>query len=116
MIELIIDARPTRIGDLEVGRVLPFRNRRMVGPFTFLDHAAPMVLPPDVPRTWDVRPHPHIGLSTVTYLFAGELTHRDSLGIEQVIRPGEVNWMTAGRGISHSERFDGAIRRRRTVR
>jgi len=60
-----------------------------------------------VPRTADVRPHPHIGLSTVTYLLAGELTHRDSLGMEQVIRPGEVNWMTAGRGISHSERFDG---------
>jgi redox-sensitive bicupin YhaK (pirin superfamily) len=70
----------------------------------------PLTLPPNVPRSTDVRPHPHIGLATVTYLFNGEITHRDSLGVEQVIRPGEVNWMTAGNGISHSERFDGPIR------
>jgi len=78
----------------------------MVGPFIFLDHLGPLQLPAPVPRTADVRPHPHIGLATVTYLMAGEITHRDSLGVEQLIRPGEVNWMTAGRGISHSERFD----------
>ena len=105
--ELVIPARRRSIGSFEVGRVLPFAKRRMVGPFVFLDHMGPVDLPPDVPRETDVRPHPHIGLSTVTYLFKGEMTHRDSLGIEQVIRPGALNWMTAGRGISHSERFDG---------
>src|SRR3546814_6630158 len=78
----------------------------MVGPFIFLDHAGPLHLPPDQLRNADVRPHPHIGLSTVSYLFDGGLMHRDSLGAEQAIRPGEVNWMTAGRGIAHSERFD----------
>src|SRR3546814_9564029 len=78
----------------------------MVGPFIFLDHAGPLHLPPERLRDADVRPHPHIGLSTVSYLFEGGITHRDSLGIEQAIHPGEVNWMTAGRGIAHSERFD----------
>jgi redox-sensitive bicupin YhaK (pirin superfamily) len=82
-IELVIDSRRRDLGGFEVGRVLPWTQRRMV-----------------------VRPHPHIGLSTITYLFAGEIVHRDSLGYHQVIRPGEVNWMTAGRGISHSERFE----------
>ena len=105
--ELAIPARRRSIGSFEVGRVLPYAKRRMVGPFVFLDHMGPVALPPDIPRETDVRPHPHIGLSTVTYLFDGEMTHRDSLGIEQVIRPGALNWMTAGRGISHSERFDG---------
>jgi redox-sensitive bicupin YhaK (pirin superfamily) len=105
--EMVIPARRRSLGGFEVGRVLPFAKRRMVGPFIFLDHMGPVDLPPDVPRSTDVRPHPHIGLSTVTYLFDGEITHRDSLGAEQVIRPGEVNWMTAGSGISHSERFDG---------
>jgi redox-sensitive bicupin YhaK (pirin superfamily) len=81
-------------------------KRRMVGPFIFLDHIGPLTLPPDLPRTADVRPHPHIGLATVTYLFAGEIMHRDSLGVEQPIRPAEVNWMTAGQGITHSERFE----------
>ena len=104
---LLIAARSHELGILQVGRVLPAAARRMVGPFIFLDHIGPLTLPAPVPRTADVRPHPHIGLATVTYLFEGEITHRDSLGIEQVIRPGEVNWMTAGRGISHSERFDG---------
>ena len=108
--ELVIPARRRSLGGFEVGRVLPFAKRRMIGPFTFLDHMGPMTLPPDIPRETDVRPHPHIGLATVTYLFEGEITHRDSLGTEQVIRPGEVNWMTAGRGISHSERFDGMRR------
>ena len=107
MLSLVIPARKRSIGLLEVGRILPFAQRRMVGPFIFLDHMGPLQLPPDVPRETDVRPHPHIGLSTVTYLFEGEITHRDSLGVEQVIRPGAVNWMTAGQGIAHSERFDG---------
>jgi redox-sensitive bicupin YhaK (pirin superfamily) len=108
--EMVIPARRRSLGGFEVGRVLPFAKRRMVGPFVFLDHMGPVDLAPGVPRSTDVRPHPHIGLSTVTYLFEGEITHRDSLGIEQAIRPGEVNWMTAGRGISHSERFDGMRR------
>ena len=80
----------------------------MVGPYVFFDHIGPLDLPPGVDRSVDVRPHPHIGLSTVTYLFAGEAMHRDSLGYEQAIRPREVNWMTAGRGITHSERFERA--------
>lgn len=105
--EMVIPARRKSLGGFEVGRVLPFMKRRMVGPFVFLDHMGPVDLPPDVPHSTDVRPHPHIGLSTVTYLFSGEITHRDSLGVEQVIRPGELNWMIAGSGISHSERFDG---------
>ncbi len=104
--DLVIPARRRDLGGFEVGRVLPFAKRRMVGPFVFLDHMGPVDLPPGVPRSTDVRPHPHIGLSTVTYLFEGAMTHRDSLGVRQEIRPGEVNWMTAGRGISHSERFD----------
>jgi redox-sensitive bicupin YhaK (pirin superfamily) len=106
MLDMVIEARRRTIGALEVGRILPFAKRRMVGPFIFLDHMGPLTLPPNVPRDTDVRPHPHIGLSTVTYLFDGEITHRDSLGVEQVIRPGAVNWMTSGAGISHSERFD----------
>lgn len=80
----------------------------MVGPFVFFDHMGPVEFPRGLPRSVDVRPHPHIGLSTLTYLFAGEIMHRDSLGSEQPILPGEVNWMTAGRGITHSERFERA--------
>src|SRR5215468_3429258 len=110
MIELIIDERRRDIGGFEVGRILPFSKRRMVGPFIFLDHMGPVDLPKGLARTADVRPHPHIGLSTVTYLFAGEIMHRDSTGVEQAIRPGEVNWMTAGSGITHSERFEQARR------
>jgi len=110
MIELIIDERRRDIGGFEVGRILPFSKRRMVGPFIFLDHMGPVDLPKGLARTADVRPHPHIGLSTVTYLFAGEIMHRDSSGVEQAIRPGEVNWMTAGSGITHSERFERARR------
>ena len=79
MLELVIEARRKSLGALEVGRILPFMKRRMVGPFIFLDHIGPLNLPPEVPRSADVRPHPHIGLSTVTYLFAGEIMHRDSL-------------------------------------
>lgn len=110
MIELVIDQRRRDLGGFEVGRVLPFAKRRMVGPFVFFDHMGPIDFAPGLPRSVDVRPHPHIGLSTVTYLFDGEIMHRDSLGSEQAIRPGEVNWMTAGRGITHSERFERARR------
>lgn len=110
MLEMIIDQRRRDLGGFEVGRVLPYARRRMVGPFVFLDHMGPVELPPGVPRSTDVRPHPHIGLSTLTYLFDGEIMHRDSVGSEQPIRPGEVNWMTAGRGITHSERFERARR------
>lgn len=109
MIERIIEKRPHDLGGgFEVGRVLPFHARRMVGPFVFFDHMGPVDLAPGIPRELDVRPHPHIGLSTVTYLYDGALTHRDSLGFHQEIRPGEVNWMVAGRGITHSERFEHA--------
>ena len=105
MIDLVIDQRRRDIGGgFEVGRVLPFAQRRMVGPFVFFDHMGPMTIAAGAPRSLDVRPHPHIGLSTVTYLYDGEIMHRDSLGTEQRIRPGDVNWMTAGRGIAHSER------------
>jgi redox-sensitive bicupin YhaK (pirin superfamily) len=110
MPELVIDQRRRDLGGFEVGRVLPWSGRKMVGPFIFFDHMGPVDFAPGLPRTVDVRPHPHIGLSTVTYLLAGEITHRDSVGVEQAIRPGEVNWMTAGRGITHSERFERARR------
>ena len=106
MIELVIDQRRRDLGGFEVGRVLPYAKHRMVGPFIFFDHMGPIGFQPGFPKSVDVRPHPHIGLSTVTYLFEGEITHRDSVGVTQDIRPGEVNWMTAGRGITHSERFD----------
>jgi len=108
-IERIIDKRARDLGGgFVVGRVLPFHARRMVGPFIFFDHLGPLELAPGIPRELDVRPHPHIGLSTVTYLYSGQITHRDSLGFEQEIRPGEVNWMTAGSGITHSERLEYA--------
>jgi redox-sensitive bicupin YhaK (pirin superfamily) len=105
MLELVIEGRRKDLGGgLEVGRVLPFHSRRMVGPFIFLDHMGPADYQGG--QGIDVRPHPHIGLSTVTYLFDGEIHHRDSLGVSQLIRPGAVNWMTAGSGIVHSERTD----------
>lgn len=107
MINLVIDTRRRDLGGFEVGRLLPFPTHRMVGPFIFFDHMGPASFNAGFPRSVDVRPHPHIGLSTVSYLFEGEMTHRDSVGSEIVIRPGEVNWMTAGRGITHSERFEG---------
>src|SRR3954453_139333 len=110
MIESVIDQRRRDLGGFEVGRVLPSAKRRMVGPFVFFDHMGPIDFPPGIPRTVDGRPHPHIGLSTITYLFEGEINPRDSLGFEQPIRPGEVNWMTAGSGITHSERFERARR------
>lgn len=107
MPEIIIEARSAAISPaVKVKRILPFRLRRMVGPFIFMDHAGPVANIPAEVSTLDVLPHPHIGLSTVSYLFGGQVTHRDSLGAEQIIRPGEVNWMTAGSGIAHSERFE----------
>lgn len=108
-LEEVILARPVALGGMKVQRVLPFRHRRTVGPFVFLDHGGPMQLPAPIPRSYDVPSHPHIGLSTLSYLLQGELMHRDSTGVRAAILPGEVNWMTAGRGVSHSERFEGAF-------
>lgn len=106
---LSIPSRPHDLGGgFLVARVLPYRQHRMVGPFVFFDHMGPLELAPGVPRELDVRPHPHIGLSTLTYLYSGALTHRDSLGVQQEIAPGQVNWMTAGSGITHSERLEYA--------
>jgi redox-sensitive bicupin YhaK (pirin superfamily) len=109
-IEQIVVPRLRDIGDFSVMRVLPSVQRRMVGPFVFLDQFGPVTLPAG--KGMDVRPHPHIGLSTVTYLLAGSIVHRDSLGYQQSIEPGDVNWMTAGRGIVHSERSDTELRQR----
>ncbi|PRY55236.1 hypothetical protein B0I27_101205 [Arcticibacter pallidicorallinus] len=107
MLDIVIESRSAILSPaVKVKRILPFRLRRMIGPFIFMDHAGPISAMPQQPSTLDVLPHPHIGLSTVSYLFGGQVTHRDSLGVEQIIRPGEVNWMTAGSGISHSERFE----------
>jgi redox-sensitive bicupin YhaK (pirin superfamily) len=108
MLELLIDQRRRDLGGLEVGRVLPSARRHMVGPFIFLDHMGPVTFAAGLPRSVDIRPHPHIGLATVTYLLDGEIVHRDSIGSEVSIRPSEVNWMVAGRGITHSERFEKA--------
>jgi redox-sensitive bicupin YhaK (pirin superfamily) len=106
MLELVIEARTASLGPgMNVKRILPFRKKRMVGPFIFMDHAGPLNVHEPV-SSMDVLPHPHIGLSTVSYLFDGKVTHRDSLGVQQIIQPGEVNWMTAGKGIAHSERFE----------
>ena len=101
-IHMTIQPRRKDLGDFEVARLLPAPQRRQIGPFVFLDHMGPARFAPG--QGIDVRPHPHIGLATVTYLFAGEMDHRDSLGVVQTIQPGDVNWMTAGRGIVHSER------------
>src|ERR671911_3105392 len=107
MLEIVIEARQAAISKyVKVRRILPFRLRRMVGPFIFMDHAGPVNEPIIPAGSMDVLPHPHIGLSTVSYLFGGKVMHRDSLGVEQEILPGEVNWMTAGSGIAHSERFE----------
>jgi redox-sensitive bicupin YhaK (pirin superfamily) len=108
-IATIIDARPRNLGGFQVGRLLPSVARRIVGPFIFFDHMGPAALAPG--EGLDVPPHPHIGLATVTYLFDGEIIHRDSLGSHQPIRPGDINWMTAGRGIVHSERTSAELRR-----
>jgi len=106
MIEIVIPYRNRSIGSMDVRRVLPFPKRRSVGPFVFVDDFGPVEILHD--NSLDVLPHPHIGLATVSYLFSGNMTHRDSLGTQQIIKPGEVNWMTAGRGIVHSERVSDA--------
>jgi redox-sensitive bicupin YhaK (pirin superfamily) len=105
-VEIVLEGRRKDLGGFEIGRPLPHPRRRTVGPFVFLDYIGPAQIKAGAPASMDVRPHPHIGLSTLTYLFDGQITHRDSLGAHQEIRPGEVNWMTAGRGITHSERFE----------
>lgn len=107
-IEAVLLPRAHDVGGFEVRRALPARERQMVGPFIFFDQMGPGEFLAG--RGLDVRPHPHIGLATVTYLFEGEILHRDSLGSQQPIVPGDVNWMTAGRGIAHSERTDAVLR------
>lgn len=107
-IEHIIAGRKKDLGGFQVARVLPFAKRHRVGPFVFFDEMGPAVFAPG--KGVDVRPHPHIGLSTVTYLFEGEMDHADTLGVQQTIYPGEVNLMTAGRGIAHSERTGAKAR------
>ncbi len=106
----VVEGRRRDLGSFEVLRILPWAGGRMVGPFIFLDQMGPAVFAPGAGI--DVRPHPHIGLATVTYLYEGEILHRDSLGVVEAIRPGEVNWMTAGRGIVHSERTAPELRSR----
>lgn len=106
-IGLVIAERAASIGNFMVGRLLPFRQKRMVGPFSFIDHMGPIAL--NERTNLDVDPHPHIGLSTLTYLFEGEIMHRDSIGSVERITPGAVNWMTAGKGVVHSERMPDDI-------
>ena len=105
----LIPGRPRDLGGFSVRRTLPSMQRRLVGPFIFWDHMGPVRLEPG--HGMDVRPHPHINLATVTFLFEGEIVHKDSLGSDQSIRPGDVNWMTAGRGIVHSERTGAELRK-----
>lgn len=108
-VDLVVAPSTKDLGDgFRVRRALPSAGRRMVGPFVFLDHMGPAILPPG--KGLDVRPHPHIGLATLTYLTEGQILHRDSLGVVQPIDPGDVNWMTAGRGIVHSERTEAGLR------
>lgn len=107
-IGLIIEERSRDIGDFLVGRLIPFRRKRMIGPFIFIDHMGPTQLGPK--KYMDVDQHPHIGLSTLTFMLEGEIVHEDSLGTKQLIKPGSVNWMTAGKGVSHSERTPKALR------
>ena len=105
---LIIEERARDIGDFLVGRLLPFRKKRMVGPFIFIDHMGPATIKPG--SYMDIGQHPHIGLSTLTYLFKGEIHHRDTIGSDVVITPGAVNWMTGGNGVTHTERTPGHLR------
>lgn len=107
-INLIIEERAADIGNFLVGRLLPFRQKRMVGPFIYIDHMGPVKM--NERQNMDILPHPHIGLSTLTFLFEGSIMHRDTLGNEVEIKPGEVNWMTAGKGIVHSERTPEYLR------
>jgi redox-sensitive bicupin YhaK (pirin superfamily) len=108
VLDIVVIPRVRDLGGFEVRRVLPSGERRMVGPFIFFDQMGPITF--KAGTGMDVRPHPHIGLATITYLFEGEIQHRDSLGNVQAIKPGEVNWMTAGRGIVHSERTPEDLR------
>lgn len=108
IINLIIEERAASIGKFMVGRLLPFRQKRMVGPFIYIDHMGPVHLTEH--ENFDVMPHPHIGLSTLTFLFEGSIVHRDTLGNTVEIKPGAVNWMTAGKGIVHSERTPDYLR------
>ena len=108
-IGLIVEERATNIGNFMVGRLLPFREKRAVGPFVFIDHMGPACL--EEYQNVDVPPHPHIGISTLTYLFDGAIFHNDSLGNAVEIKPGEVNWMTAGKGVVHSERTPEYLRK-----
>jgi redox-sensitive bicupin YhaK (pirin superfamily) len=112
-VELAIGPRYRDLVGFRINRVWPTARRRLIGPFIFYDHMTARELPPG--EGLDVPPHPHIGLATVTYLFSGEIMHRDSLGTEQVIRPGDLNWMIAGEGITHSERTSDAYREARSV-
>jgi redox-sensitive bicupin YhaK (pirin superfamily) len=107
-VSIIIEERAANIGNFLVGRLLPFREKRAVGPFVFIDHMGPAAL--NEYENLDVPPHPHIGLSTLTYLFEGSVTHRDSTGVVMDITPGAVNWMTAGKGVVHSERTPEHLR------
>ena len=102
VIELLIEPAEKDLGEFTVRRALPDKRRQRVGPFIFFDHMGPAEFPPGTGV--NVRSHPHIGLATITFLFEGEILHRDSLGYVQPIRPGEINWMTAGKGIVHSEK------------
>jgi redox-sensitive bicupin YhaK (pirin superfamily) len=111
--DLIIEERSRDIGDFLVGRLIPFRKKRMVGPFIFIDHMGPTTLGPE--KYMDVDQHPHIGLSTLTYLLEGQITHEDSIGTNQVIEPGSVNWSVAGKGCSHTERTKQKLRSERSV-
>tara|TARA_R110001592_G_scaffold243783_1_gene505006 strand:+ start:249761 stop:250636 length:876 start_codon:yes stop_codon:yes gene_type:complete len=106
--DLVIPERSRDIGDFIVGRLLPFRKKRMVGPFIFIDHMGPTQMGKG--KFMDVDQHPHIGLATLTYLLSGEVEHADSIGTKQLIRPGSVNWMVAGSGVSHTERTPLALR------
>lgn len=106
--DLIIEERSRDIGNFLVGRLIPFRKKRMVGPFIFIDHMGPTTIKPGT--YLDVDQHPHIGLSTLTYLFEGEIRHRDSIGTDQHIKPGSVNLMTAGKGVTHTERTPAELR------
>lgn len=108
IVDFIFEEKAADIGSFLVGRLLPFRQKRNIGPFVFIDHMGPIEM--DEQKEMDVAPHPHIGLSTLTYLFDGAIMHRDSIGTEIEIQPGAVNWMTAGKGVVHSERSPEHLR------
>ena len=112
--KMIVEERSRDIGNFLVGQLLPFRKKRQVGPFTFIDHMGPSVM--EAPNYMDVDQHPHIGLSTLTYLFEGQVEHRDSTGAHQIINPGDVGFMTAGKGVTHTERTPQAMRNEQSIR